>query len=165
LRRSLSTKVQAVLQIALGAHVPLWIAVAGGSRRAPLLKRFSPGIKRLSQSLFCEDRLNPSLWSGREAIECSRHPNIGMLAASANASDYAVDVRVFLVKDRLRSRRRFENVGCAWLVVTYRRRPRSSCSFVSCPPWTNGRCGWHGIVCTVANDRYVSPLRWCRSNS
>jgi hypothetical protein len=41
-----------------------------------------------------------------------------MLAASANASDYAVDVRVFLIKDRLRIRRRFENVHSARLVVT-----------------------------------------------
>jgi hypothetical protein len=44
-----------------------------------------------------------------------------MLAASANASDYAVDVRVFLIKDLLRSRRRRRNIGCTWLVVTYRR--------------------------------------------
>jgi hypothetical protein len=43
-----------------------------------------------------------------------------MLAASAHASDYAVDVRVFLIKDPLRSRRRFRNVGSARLVVTYR---------------------------------------------
>jgi hypothetical protein len=41
-----------------------------------------------------------------------------MLAASANASDYAVDVRV---KDLLGSRRRCGNVGGAGLVVTYRR--------------------------------------------
>jgi hypothetical protein len=44
-----------------------------------------------------------------------------MSAASANASDDAVELRVLFVKDRLRIRRRFENVDCAWLVVTYRR--------------------------------------------
>jgi hypothetical protein len=44
-----------------------------------------------------------------------------MLAASANASDYAVDVRVFLIKDLLGSRRRCGNVGSARLVVTCRR--------------------------------------------
>jgi hypothetical protein len=44
-----------------------------------------------------------------------------MLAASANASDYAVDVRVSLIKDLLGSRRRCGNVGGARLVVTYRR--------------------------------------------
>jgi hypothetical protein len=44
-----------------------------------------------------------------------------MLAASANAFDYAIDVRVFLIKDLLRSRRRCGSVGSARLVVTYRR--------------------------------------------
>jgi hypothetical protein len=58
---------------------------------------------------------------GRAAIEYHRHSNIGMLAASANASDDAVDPCVLFVKDRLRIRRRSENVDCAWLVVTYRR--------------------------------------------
>jgi hypothetical protein len=42
------------------------------------------------------------------------------LAASTNASDYAVDVRFFLVKDGLSSIHQFLNVGGAWLVVTYR---------------------------------------------
>jgi hypothetical protein len=41
-----------------------------------------------------------------------------MLAATANASNDAVDVRVFLTKDLLRSRRRCGNVGSARLVVT-----------------------------------------------
>jgi hypothetical protein len=44
-----------------------------------------------------------------------------MLAASANAFDYAVDVRVFLIKDLLGSRLRCRNVDSARLVVTYRR--------------------------------------------
>jgi hypothetical protein len=45
--------------------------------------------------------------------------NIGLLAASANASDYAVDVGIFLIKDLPRIR--LGNIGCDWLVVTYGR--------------------------------------------
>jgi len=49
-------------------------------------------------------------------------------ATSANASDYAVDFRVFLIK--LRCGRRYRNISCTRLAVTYRRRPRSRRSFV-----------------------------------
>ena len=45
--------------------------------------------------------------------------NIGLLAASANAPDYAVDVGVILIKDLPRIR--LGNIGCDWLVVTYGR--------------------------------------------
>jgi hypothetical protein len=40
-----------------------------------------------------------------------------MLAASANASDYSVDVRVFLIKGQLGIS--FAHIACGWLVVTY----------------------------------------------
>jgi hypothetical protein len=42
-----------------------------------------------------------------------------MSAALANASDYSVDVRVFLIKGPPGIS--FKNIACGWLVVTYRR--------------------------------------------
>jgi hypothetical protein len=43
------------------------------------------------------------------------------LAASANASDLAVDVRIFLIKDMLRDCRRCGDIGGTRLAVAYRR--------------------------------------------
>ena len=43
------------------------------------------------------------------------------LAASADASDLAVDISVFLIKALLRYRRRCWNIGCTRLAVAYRR--------------------------------------------
>jgi hypothetical protein len=40
-------------------------------------------------------------------------------ATSANTTDYAVDFRVFWIK--LRCRRRYANIRCTRLAVTYRR--------------------------------------------
>jgi hypothetical protein len=43
------------------------------------------------------------------------------LAASANATDLAVDVRIFLIKDILRDGRRCGDIGGTRLAVAYRR--------------------------------------------
>jgi hypothetical protein len=42
-----------------------------------------------------------------------------LLAASANASDDAVDLRVFLIEGQPRIS--LKNVDCGWLMVTHRR--------------------------------------------
>jgi hypothetical protein len=43
------------------------------------------------------------------------------LAAAANVTYLAVDVRIFLIKGLLRYRSRCGNIRGAWLAVTYRR--------------------------------------------
>ena len=45
--------------------------------------------------------------------------NIDSLAASANASDDAVDLGVFLIRAQLKIR--LKNIDCGWLMVTHRR--------------------------------------------
>ena len=83
---------------------------------------------------------------------------IGILATAANASHYAVNAGVFLIKAEPRVRS--ANVDCGRLVVTYRCRPRHRCRFVSGSPRANRR---RSIGDT--NDGYVSLLMSCRSNS
>jgi hypothetical protein len=98
--------------------VPLWIGVAAGALR----KCFSPGVKGYRNRSFARIEVRAfDLAAQRGARVLLTRKNIGMLAASANTSDYAVDVRIFLIKDPLRSRRRCRKVGSARLVVTYRR--------------------------------------------
>jgi hypothetical protein len=88
--------------------------------RERLRKRFSPAVNGHRNYSFCEDGLTSELLvrpcNSSSAADATI---LEMLAASANASDDAVDVRGFLIKDGLRSRRRFGNVGRNWLVVTY----------------------------------------------
>jgi hypothetical protein len=55
------------------------------------------------------------------------------LAASTNAVDLAVDVRVFFIKTLLRYRRGRGNIGRARLAVAYRRRPGSGRRFEPSP--------------------------------
>jgi hypothetical protein len=63
-------------------------------------------------------------------LDCG-YPPLCDLAASTNAFDLAVDVRVFFIKTLLRYRRGRVNIGRARLAVAYRRRPGSGCSFES----------------------------------
>ena len=61
------------------------------------------------------------------------------LAASANASDLAINVRILLIKDMLGDGGRCRKIGSPRLAVAYRRRPGSGCRFVSGHRWTERR--------------------------
>ena len=126
LAASLSKRFKPYLQIALGAHVPLWIAVAA---EGLLRKRFSPGCKGYRNRSSARD-----FWSRRAALECCGHSNIGVLAASANVSHDAIDPRVFFFKELLERGSRCEHIDRTRLVVARRGRPGSGCSLVSRGP-------------------------------
>jgi hypothetical protein len=59
--------------------------------------------------------------SNHESDFDTYNQDLRRLAASANASDTAVDARVFLIKDLPRSRGRCGNIGSTRLAVTDRR--------------------------------------------
>src|SRR5258708_34800074 len=52
------------------------------------------------------------------------------LAASANAFDLSIDIRVLLIDDLLRRRYRCGTIDRTWLAVAERCRPGPGCSFV-----------------------------------
>src|SRR5947209_1296182 len=62
------------------------------------------------------------------------HP---LQTALANASDFAVEVRVLCVEDWPGSGCRRRKIGGTWLVMADRRRPRHGRGFVTGFPWTN----------------------------
>jgi hypothetical protein len=68
---------------------------------------------------FCEIARRPSLVPLVWRATAADASNIDSLAASANTSDDAVDLGVFLIKAQLRIR--LKNIYCGWLMVTHRR--------------------------------------------
>jgi hypothetical protein len=96
---------------------------------------------------------------------CRTGGDLRPLAASANASDLAIDDRVFLVETPLRIRRRGGNVASMWLAVPYRCRPGFVHEFALSFRWRDERRCCHGSGCFATNnDGFSSPGgRGCNS--
>jgi len=75
----------------------------------------------------------------RAALECGGRSNAGVLTASANVSDDAIDPRIFFIKELLYRGSRCEHIDRTRLVVARRRRPGSGRSLVSRGPGSRTR--------------------------
>ena len=91
-----------------------------------------------------------------------RAQSLRRLAASADAADLVIDVRVFLFEVILGDCGRRGDIGSTRLTVAQGRRPWSGRGFFSGHRWTERGRRRHGITLATGGNSFA--LGWRRSN-